>query len=109
MRKYSGAWLIFLTANSSYGIPCGAYPEFIFGIIHLSGKMTWKILHYRRLYMEGKRKSKTAIIMCMVIHETVLQKEESKFINGEASISFKNGAEIQTMPFEYFTDTLFEI
>ena len=36
-------------------------------------------------------------------------KEESKFINGEAGLSFKNGAEIQTTPFEYFTDTLFEV
>jgi hypothetical protein len=36
-------------------------------------------------------------------------KEESKFINGEAGISFKNGAEIHTTPAEYFIDTLFEV
>jgi len=28
---------------------------------------------------------------------------------GEAGLSFKNGVEIQTTPFEYFTDTLFEV
>ncbi|MDP9229552.1 MAG: carbohydrate binding family 9 domain-containing protein, partial [Bacteroidota bacterium] len=36
-------------------------------------------------------------------------KEETKFINGEAGVSFKSGAETQTTPFEYLTDTLFEV
>ena len=34
-------------------------------------------------------------------------KEESKFINGEAGAIFKNGAEIKITPIEYFIDTLF--
>ena len=36
-------------------------------------------------------------------------KEESKFINEETGIDFKNSSQIKLTPVEYFTDTLFEV
>jgi len=73
------------------------------GNIALQGGYTWK----------AKETSKTAYYY---LHSNTrykwkpsYNKEESRFINGEAGISFKNGAEIQTTPVEYFIDTLFEV
>ncbi len=81
----------------------GFIQESDLGNVALKGGYTWK----------AKEKSKTAYYY---LHSNTrykwkpsFRKEESKFINGEAGISFKNGAEIQTTPFEYFIDTLFEV
>jgi hypothetical protein len=72
------------------------------GNIALQGGYIWK----------AKEKSKTAYYY---VHgnsrykwKPSFGKEESKFINGETGMSFKDGAEIQTTPLEYFIDTLFE-
>ncbi|HYK44292.1 MAG TPA: DUF5916 domain-containing protein [Parafilimonas sp.] len=72
------------------------------GNIALKGGYTWKAkeeskIAYYYVHSNSRYKWKPSF------HE-----EESKFINGEAGISFKNGAEIQTTPVEYFVDTLFE-
>ena len=72
------------------------------GNIALGGGYAWK----------AKEKSKIAYYN---VHVNSIYKwkpsygrEESQFINGEADINFKNGADITITPFEYFTDTLFE-
>ena len=73
------------------------------GNIALGGGYAWK----------AKEKNKIAYynmhVNSIYKWKPSFNKEESKFINGEASMSFKNGATIRLTPFEYFIDTLFEV